>query len=198
MNDQRPTRWPCSADSSRNAGSPGASARSFRNADTGVSQSSTKLCRERDQAVPVGERARRCRLGSTARPSARSAGAVRLRSSRPSPRRRSVRRAPGGLGATAIEHPLGVGERAFPTAQQHEQVVEHVGRLFVDALLGLLTGGARDLLGLLHHLLADPGRIVEQLDRVGALWALARALGAAFARASAASRYGAPGSSSPR
>src|SRR3954471_19329766 len=40
MNDQRPTRWPCSADSSRNAGP---SPRSFRNAETGVSQSSMKL-----------------------------------------------------------------------------------------------------------------------------------------------------------
>src|ERR671914_438086 len=48
MNDQRPTRWPCSADSSRNAGP---EPRSFRNALTGVSQSSmnvsqtgTRLC----------------------------------------------------------------------------------------------------------------------------------------------------------
>src|SRR3954469_1847302 len=40
MNDQRPTRWPCSADSSRNAGP---SPRSFRNAETGVSQSSTNV-----------------------------------------------------------------------------------------------------------------------------------------------------------
>src|SRR4051794_23203724 len=40
MNDQRPTCWPCSADSSRNAGP---SPRSLRNADTGVSQSSMKL-----------------------------------------------------------------------------------------------------------------------------------------------------------
>src|ERR671914_705902 len=40
MNDQRPTRWPCSADSSRNAGP---EPRSFRNAETGVSQSSMKV-----------------------------------------------------------------------------------------------------------------------------------------------------------
>src|SRR5919206_189742 len=40
MNDQRPTRWPCSADSSRNAGP---SPRSFRNAETGVSQSSMNV-----------------------------------------------------------------------------------------------------------------------------------------------------------
>src|SRR3954468_12206980 len=40
MNDQRPTRWPCSADSSRNAGP---EPRSFRNAETGVSVSSMKV-----------------------------------------------------------------------------------------------------------------------------------------------------------
>src|SRR4051812_43998745 len=40
MNDQRPTRWPCSADSSRNAGP---DPRSFRNAETGVSVSSMNV-----------------------------------------------------------------------------------------------------------------------------------------------------------
>src|SRR5918999_82421 len=40
MNDQRPTRWPCSADSSRNAAP---EPRSFRNAETGVSQSSMNV-----------------------------------------------------------------------------------------------------------------------------------------------------------
>src|SRR5919109_1653016 len=40
MNDQRPTRWPCSADSSRNAGP---EPRSFRNAETGVSVSSMNV-----------------------------------------------------------------------------------------------------------------------------------------------------------
>src|SRR5918998_2657151 len=40
MNDHRPTRWPCSADSSRNAGP---EPRSFRNAETGVSVSSMKV-----------------------------------------------------------------------------------------------------------------------------------------------------------
>src|ERR1044071_8342688 len=40
MNDQRPTRCPCSADSSRNAGP---DPRSFRNAETGVSQSSMNV-----------------------------------------------------------------------------------------------------------------------------------------------------------
>ena len=58
MNDQRPTRWPWSADSSRNAGSPGASSRSFRNAETGVSQSSMKVWRERDQVVLARQLAR--------------------------------------------------------------------------------------------------------------------------------------------
>src|SRR3954453_3351082 len=40
MNDQRPTRCPCSADSSRNAGP---EPRSFRNAETGVSVSSMNV-----------------------------------------------------------------------------------------------------------------------------------------------------------
>src|SRR3954452_5858261 len=40
MKDQRPTRWPCSADSSRKAGP---APRSLRNAETGVSQSSMKV-----------------------------------------------------------------------------------------------------------------------------------------------------------
>src|SRR5918992_618923 len=40
MNDQRPTRWPCSADSSRNAGP---APRSLRNAETGVSVSSMNV-----------------------------------------------------------------------------------------------------------------------------------------------------------
>src|SRR5215212_7041939 len=40
MNDQRPTRWPCSADSSRKAGP---SPRSLRKAETGVSVSSMKV-----------------------------------------------------------------------------------------------------------------------------------------------------------
>src|SRR5919106_3978850 len=60
MNDQRPTRWPCSADSSRKAGP---APRSFRNADTGVSVSSmnvsqtgTRLCV--DSATPANEHLR--------------------------------------------------------------------------------------------------------------------------------------------
>src|SRR5271166_7157849 len=85
--------------------------------------------------------------------------------------------APGALGATAIEHPLGVRERAPAAAQEHEQVVEHVGGLFVEALVGLLAGRARDLLGLLHDLLADALGVVEQRDRVGARGPLARPLG---------------------
>src|SRR4051812_2945423 len=40
MKDQRPTRWPCSADSSRKAGP---SPRSLRKAETGVSVSSMKV-----------------------------------------------------------------------------------------------------------------------------------------------------------
>ena len=53
-------------------------------------------------------------------------------------------------------------------------MVEEVGGLLGDPLVGLLGGGARDLVGLLAHLVADPLRVGEQLDRVGALGPLAR------------------------
>src|ERR671935_1113066 len=123
MNDQRPTRWPCSADSSRNAGP---DPRSFRNAETGVSQSSMNV----------------------------SQTGTRL----------CVRSATPGN-----EDLLGVGEREPARAQQHGEVVEDVGGLLGDALVALLTGGARDLLGLLLHLLPDPLRVGEQLGGVRAL-----------------------------
>ncbi len=54
MNDQRPTRWPCSADSSRNAGP---APRSLRKAETGVSQSSRNVLADRHEVVLGGERA---------------------------------------------------------------------------------------------------------------------------------------------
>src|SRR5215213_7782962 len=71
-----------------------------------------------------------------------------------------------GSAATAIEHLLGGGEVAAAAPQQHGEVVQDVGGLLVDAVVGLLARGARDLLGLLHHLLADARRVIEQLDRV--------------------------------
>ena len=37
--------------------------------------------------------------------------------------------------ATAIQHPLGVGQAQVAPAQQHGQVVEHVGRFLGDALV---------------------------------------------------------------
>ena len=99
MNDQRPKRWPCSADSSRNAGSLGASARSFRNAETGVSQSSMNCGAAASGCSAVGALARaraRASVGSSASPvdartgqrrrasstrSASASGRPRLRSS---------------------------------------------------------------------------------------------------------------------
>src|SRR4051794_9490851 len=120
MNDQRPTRWPCSADSSRNAGP---SPRSFRKAETGVSQSAMNVWV--------------------------SAWAVSA--------------------AAAIEHLRGIGEGAIAAGQEHGQVEEHVGRLVVDAVVGLLTGRAHDLLGLLLHLGAAQRGVVEERDDVGAL-----------------------------
>src|SRR5215210_56074 len=124
MNDQRPTRWPCSADSSRKAGPP---PRSLRKAETGVSVSSMKV----------------------------SVTGMTLWSA-----------------ATANEHPLGVGEREPAGVQQHREVVEDVGGLLGHALVGLLARGAGDLLGLLHHLGADPRRVGQQRRGVGALGAL--------------------------
>src|SRR4051812_41006035 len=149
MNDQRPTRWPCSADSSRNAGP---APRSFRNAETGVSQSSryvwetgTRLC--------AAASSRTCsRSGRT--PSRSSASA-----------------------ATGTEHLFGVGEAQAAAAQQHGEVVEHVRGLLGDALVALLAGGARDLLRLLLHLLADERRVGEQAGGVGALGRRLRPIG---------------------
>src|ERR687896_1609348 len=125
MNDQRPTRWPCSADSSRNAGP---EPRSFRNAETGVSQSSMKVSQTGTRLYVVSA----------------------------TPGKQDL---------------LGVGERQPAGVQEHGQVVEHVGGLLGDTLVALLARGARDLLGLLAHLLADPGGVGEQRGGVGALGA---------------------------
>jgi hypothetical protein len=109
MNDQRPTRWPCSADSRRNAGP---SPRSFRKALTGVSQSSMKV------------RVTGMTLGSA---------------------------------ATAKEHSGCVGQPEAARAQQHEQVVEHVGGLLGHPLLGFLARRAGDFLGFLADLAPASG-----------------------------------------
>src|SRR5215207_5469939 len=129
MNDQRPTRWPCSADSSRNAGRVGFVSRSFRKAETGVSQSSMKVWQ-------TG-----IRLWSPASARASSTPGVTCNDS----------------AATGKQDPLGVGEREPARAQQHGQVVEDVGGLLGDALGGFLPRRARDLLGLLPDLLAREG-----------------------------------------
>ena len=103
MNEKRPTRCPCSADSSRKAGP---ASRSLRNADTGVSQSAMKVWRS---AIRLYSRARArtvARSGSTAR---------------------------SGLATTATEDLRSVGESTPPAAQQHGQVIEHVGGLLVHA-----------------------------------------------------------------
>src|SRR4051794_36416079 len=135
MNDQRPTCWPCSADSSRNAGP---SPRSFRKAETGVSQSSMKLCM----------------IGTTLW----------------SPWRATVSSSVGltsRFSATAAkEHLLGVLEGQAAAGEQHGQVVQDVGGLVRHALVGLLAGGAGDLLRLLLDLRADQRRVGEQLARV--------------------------------
>src|SRR3954454_14010120 len=147
----RPTRWPCSPDSNRNPGYCGFRPRSFRNTETWVSQASRK----------------RFRSGMTLCSRA---------SSRTSSGDGSTRR-PAVSTAAAIEHLLGVGDRAVAPAQQDGEVVEHVGRLVVDAVFGLRARGARNLFGLLHDLVAGQLRIVEQLHGVRALRALGLAAG---------------------
>src|SRR3954453_15316129 len=99
MNDQRPTRWPRSADSSRKAGP---APRSFRNADTGVSQSSMNVSQ-------TGTRL--CVVSAT----------------------------------PLTQHLLRGGEADAARAQQHGEVVEHVGGLLGHAVVGLVARGARDL-----------------------------------------------------
>src|SRR3954470_24936131 len=135
MNDQRPTCWPCSADSSRKAGP---SPRSFRKAETGVSQSSMKLC-------VIGTR-----LWSPWRPRVSSSVGLTSRCS----------------ATAANEHLLGVGEAQAAGLEQHGEVVEDVGGLLGHALVGLLACRARDLLGLLLDLLADERRVAEELAGV--------------------------------
>src|SRR4051795_2539938 len=150
MNEYRPTRWPCSADSSRNASDCGSVPRSLRNAATGVSQSSMKRWRTGTRLCSRASARTSSRLGETG--------------------------SAAGSAATAIEHLLRVGQAAVAAVEEDGQVVEDVGRLLVDAVVGLLAGGARDLLGLLLDLRADARRVVEELDGVRALRAVALAV----------------------
>src|SRR5215212_6913175 len=120
-NDQRPTCCPCSADSSRNDGP---SPRSFRYAETGVSQSAMKVCRSGTSECSFAS----SRTSSSDGVSARST-------------------------ATAIQHLVRVAQPHAPLGEQHGEVVEHVGGLLGHPLVALLARGARDLLGLLPHLL---------------------------------------------
>src|SRR6266508_3136048 len=138
MKLKRPTRWPCSADSSRKAGNSGSRPRSFRNALTGVSRSSMKVWRSATRLC--------------SRASARTSSSDGSTRSEPDPPTRSA--------ATAIEDLLGVRQCAPARVQQHGQVVEDVGGLLVDAVVALLARRPRDLLGLLPHLRADPRRVV--------------------------------------
>src|SRR5690349_6301051 len=83
----------------------------------------------------------------------------------------------GDSASTLIEH-LQHRFAAHPArGQQNLEVVEHVGGLLGDALVRFLARGAGDLLALLHHLLADHRRVLEQLNGVAALWTLAGAVG---------------------
>src|SRR5689334_17997518 len=122
MKLQRPTFWPCSADSSRNAGP---APRSFRNAETGVSVSSISVW-----VTGIS----RCPWPLPARMRTSSSVGVTT----PTTEVRSA--------AAAIEHLRGVGERQAARGQQDLEVVQHVGALLGHALVGLLAHGAGDLL----------------------------------------------------
>ena len=102
---------------------------------------------------------------------------------RPAPAARSFRKAETGVSVSSIQvsvtgthsatalikHPPRVGERQRAAGEQHREVVEDVGRFVGDALVGLLARGARNLLRLLLHLLADQGRVGQQRGGVGAV-----------------------------
>src|SRR5687767_4204962 len=118
MKLKRPTRWPCSADSSRNAGP---APRSFKKAETGVSVSSTNVWR-------IGTR-----LWATA--SARAVSSDGAASATPMLLVTSAAvtgnvdsDVTSSRAATALkEHPLGVGQRQAARPHQDGEVVEHVG-----------------------------------------------------------------------
>src|SRR3954447_26016326 len=110
---------PCSADSSRKAG-PSNAARSFRKAETGVSQSSMK--RNRTGTT----------FAATASSRARSSGGS-------SEGGRSAATAIERLECRAQRHPAG--------GEQHLQVVQDVRGLLREALAGLVRGRAGGLVG---------------------------------------------------
>src|SRR5919202_643692 len=116
INDQRPKRWPCSADSSRNDGPVPCS---LRYAATGVSQSSMKTC-----LTGISE---------CSRATSRTSSSVGETSS-------SARSA---TAANELLHRVGGGQAA--RGEQDGEVVQDVGGLLRNAPVGLAAGGARDL-----------------------------------------------------
>src|SRR5438045_3116258 len=76
--------------------------------------------------------------------------------------------------ATAIQLLVGVGQREPTRRHEDGEVVQHVGGLLAEALVGLVGGGARNLVGLLAHLVADARRVREELRRVAAVGPLLR------------------------
>src|SRR3954471_17315723 len=110
MKDQRPTRWPCSADSSRNAGP---APRSFRNADTGVSVSSITVW-----VIGIN------RWPSTLPASSRTSSSVGV-----------IEPSDVSSPAPLNQHPLRVLEAEPAGGEQHAEVVQDVGGLAGDALV---------------------------------------------------------------
>ncbi len=75
---EAPTRWPCSALSSRNAGNSGSRPRSFRNALTGVSRSSMKVWRRATRLCSRASTRTSSSDGSTAKVRSAAAGTQHL------------------------------------------------------------------------------------------------------------------------
>src|SRR3954447_5324201 len=144
--DQRPTRWPPSADSSRNDGP---EPRSFRYAETGVSVSAMKVWRSGTSECSAASARASSRLG-----------------------RMSIASA-----ATGIQHLVGVGQREVARSEQHRQVVEDVGGLLGNALVGFLARCTRHLLGLLLHFFAYEWRVGKKLRRPRAFARLSSPIG---------------------
>src|SRR4051812_7527182 len=71
--------------------------------------------------------------------------------------------------ATAIEGLEHVGETEPARGEQDGEVVQDVGRLVGDAVIALLSGRARHLLGLLLDLRADLRRVGKELRCVAGL-----------------------------
>ena len=119
----------------------GSASRSFRKAETGVWQSSMNVSRRGIRLCSRASTLTSSSVGDAEPP-------------HPAPVISAL--------ATAIQHPLGVGERQAASPKQHREVIHHVRGLFGHSLIGFLARGSSDLLCFLLHLRADLRGVREQ------------------------------------